>query len=73
MTTWSILKTIWFILLFWLFFAYWISNDIFIKMQANIKTMNQKFFSEIPSELLFLFVFFIFIIIFATILSYYSD
>lgn len=65
------LKIIFFIALFGLFFAYWISQDIFVNFQSYIQTINTDFFKQIPTEILFLFTFFIFILILTLIFTFY--
>lgn len=69
MDTWSILKTIWFVIVFGSFFGYWVSVWIFDNMVLYIDQFNTEFFAKIPWEVLFLFTFLIFILIFVFILK----
>lgn len=73
MNIWNIVKTIWFIVLMGLFFGYAISASIFEKMQNYILSFNTNFFAKLPIEVVWLFAFLIFILVFAFILSFFRD
>lgn len=68
----NILKIIWFIILLALFFASDFSNKVFTWIKENISLYNINFFEKVPSEILFFFIFLIFIIILAFIMSFYG-
>lgn len=69
MDTSTIFKFIFFIVLFGLFFSYSLTTDIFTKMTEKINLMNSEFFSHLSTNILFLFVFLVFILIFAVVLA----
>jgi hypothetical protein len=68
----NILKILWFIVLLWFFFSSDFANNVFIWIREKIWLFNTNFFEKIPTDILFLFVFFIFIIILSFIMSFFS-